>query len=91
MAFNFRNPSKFFAWFYSLLCPFYAKSVYRELLNALRFNSSENLLDFGSGAGVLAKKILKKLNPSSSLTCLDTSAAFLKKAKRKFHQAGTGR
>lgn len=83
MAFNFINPSKFFTWFYSLVCPFYAKSVYRELLKALQFNSSEKILDFGSGAGVLAKKIVKRINPSSSLTCLDTSAVFLKKAKRK--------
>ena len=86
MSFNFRNPSKFFTWFYSLACPFYAKSVYRELLKALEFRSSEKILDFGSGAGVLAKKILKKLNPLSAITCLDKSDAFLNKAKRKLRK-----
>lgn len=86
MSFNFTNPSKFFTWLYSLFCPFYAKSIYRELLESAQFKSSETLLDFGSGAGILAKKILKKINPSNHLTCLDISIAFINKAKKNLRK-----
>jgi len=59
MSFNFKNPSKLFAWFYSLFCPIYGRKFYKELLSALNLNGTESVLDFGSGTGVLAKKIIK--------------------------------
>jgi demethylmenaquinone methyltransferase/2-methoxy-6-polyprenyl-1,4-benzoquinol methylase len=86
MSFNFKNPSKLFAWLYSLACPFYARKVYRKLLESLQFKTAENILDFGSGAGILAKKILKRMTPFSHLTCLDSSKAFINKAKKNLRK-----
>jgi ubiquinone/menaquinone biosynthesis C-methylase UbiE len=85
MAFNFKNPSKLFAWFYSLFCPIYGRKFYKELLLVLKLNGTESILDFGSGTGVLAKKIIKELSKGGALTCLDLSEAFLNKARKKLH------
>ena len=86
MSFNFKNPAKIFAWFYSLFCPVYGRKFYKELLNALILDGSESVLDFGSGAGVLAKKIIKKLSNEGKLTCLDLSEAFLNKVRKKLRK-----
>ncbi len=59
MSFNFKTPSKLFAWFYSLFCPIYGRKFYKELLPLLNLNGGDSVLDFGSGTGVLAKKIIK--------------------------------
>ena len=86
MSFNFKNPSKLFSWFYSLFCPIYGRSYYRELLKSLKLSGSESILDFGSGAGVLAKKLIKKLSNGGKLTCLDLSEAFLRKVRKKLRK-----
>lgn len=85
MPFNFNNPSRLFSWFYSIFCPIYGRSYYKELLNALNLNGSESILDFGSGTGVLAKKIIKELSIEGKLTCLDLSEAFLRRVRKKLH------
>lgn len=86
MSFNFKNPSKTLAWFYSLFCPVYGRKFYNELLKALELNGSESVLDFGSGAGVLAKKIIKELSNDGKLTCLDLSEVFLNKVRKKLRK-----
>jgi len=86
MSFNFKNPSKLFAWFYSLFCPVYGRKFYKKLLKALELNGNESVLDFGSGAGVLAKKIIKELSSEGKLTCLDLSEAFLHKVRKKLRK-----
>ncbi len=86
MSFNFKNPSKLFSWFYSLFCPIYGGSYYKELLKALQLGGSESILDFGSGTGVLAKKIIKELSKEGKLTCLDRSDAFLGKVRKKLRK-----
>ena len=53
---------------------------------ALKLNGSESVLDFGSGTGVLAKKIIKELSNGGTLTCLDLSEAFLNRARKKLHK-----
>jgi len=83
MSFSFKNPSKLFSWFYSLFCPIYGRSYYKKLLEALELDGNESILDFGSGAGVLAKKIIKELSNGGKLTCLDLSEAFLRKVRKK--------
>jgi len=83
MSFNFKNPSKLFSWFYSIICPTYGRVYYKKLLKTLELNGSESILDFGSGAGVLAKKIIKKLSNGGKLSCLDLSEAFLNKVRKK--------
>jgi len=86
MPFNFKNPSKIFAWFYSLFCPVYGRNYYKALLKELELNGSESILDFGSGTGVLAKKIIKELSNDGELTCLDLSEAFLNKVRKKLRK-----
>ena len=86
MSFNFKNPSKLFSWFYSLFCPIYGKAYYKELLKALKLSGSELILDFGSGAGVLAKKIIRDLSDGGKLTCLDLSEAFLNRVRKKLRK-----
>ncbi len=86
MSFNFKNPSKLFSWFYSLFCPIYGRSYYKELLKAIKLTGSESVLDFGSGAGVLAKRIIKELSNGGKLTCLDRSDAFLGKVRKKLRK-----
>jgi len=86
MSFNFKNPSNLFSWFYSLFCPIYGRSYYKELLKALQLSGNESILDFGSGAGVLAKKIIKELSNGGKLTCLDLSEAFLNKVRKKLRK-----
>jgi len=56
------------------------------LLSALKLTGSESVLDFGSGAGVLAKKTIKELSNGGKLTCLDRSDAFLGKARKKLRK-----
>jgi ubiquinone/menaquinone biosynthesis C-methylase UbiE len=55
-------------------------------MKAIELTGSESILDFGSGAGVLAKKIVKELSYEGKLTCLDRSDAFLKKARKKLRK-----
>jgi len=86
MPFNFKKPSKLFAWVYSLFCPIYGRNFYKELLPALKLNGRESVLDFGSGTGVLAKKIIKELSNGGTLTCLDLSEAFLNRVRKKLHK-----
>ena len=86
MPSNFQNPSKTFSWFYSLFCPIYGSSYYRKLLEALKLNGNESILDFGSGAGVLAKKLIKELSIEGKLTCLDLSEAFLNRVRKKLRK-----
>lgn len=83
MSFNFKNPSRLFSWFYSLFCPIYGRTYYKALLRALNLSGNESILDFGSGAGVLAKRIIKELSNEGKLTCLDLSEAFLRRARKK--------
>jgi ubiquinone/menaquinone biosynthesis C-methylase UbiE len=83
MPLNFNNPSKLFVWFYSLFCPFYGRKFYNKLIKTLEIKGDESILDFGSGTGVLAKRLIKLLNNEGHLTCLDTSKAFLNKVRKK--------
>lgn len=49
-------------------------------------NGNESILDFGSGAGVLAKKIIKELSTEGTLTCVDLSEAFLRRVRKKLRK-----
>ena len=86
MPLSFSNPSKLLVWGYGLLCPSFGRKFYKMLVNILQLRGDEHILDFGSGAGVLAKKVIKMLNEEGQLTCLDISPTFLNKARRKLHK-----
>jgi ubiquinone/menaquinone biosynthesis C-methylase UbiE len=53
---------------------------------ALKLEGNETILDFGSGAGVLAKKLIKELSQEGKLTCLDLSEAFLRRVRKKLRK-----
>jgi len=63
---------KYFAWFF-----------YRHFLSFINIEGDENILDFGSGSGNLAKCVLKKIDKQASLSCLDPSKYWLKLAKNR--------
>ena len=86
MSLNFKNPSRLLVWLYSFLCPLYGRPFYKELLKALDIKGGESILDFGSGAGILANKLIKDLTEEENLTCLDASSAFLNKTRRKLRK-----
>ena len=44
-----------------------------------------NILDVGSGAGQIARHLLKYADPQSSLTCSDLSQEMLRRAKHRLH------
>ncbi|MFW6029748.1 MAG: class I SAM-dependent methyltransferase [Halanaerobiales bacterium] len=56
---------------------------YRQFLNFIGIKGDENILDFGSGSGNLAKCILKDMINKGSLICLDTSTYWLNLAKKR--------
>ncbi|MHA1508623.1 MAG: class I SAM-dependent methyltransferase, partial [Promethearchaeota archaeon] len=64
----------------------YGKKYYKNLLAELNLNGTESVLDFGSGTGVLAKKIIVKLSNGGTLTCLDLSESFLNKVRKKLRK-----
>lgn len=63
---------KYFAWFF-----------YRHFLSFINIEGDENILDFGSGSGNLAKCVLKNINDEGSLICLEPSNYWLNLAKKR--------
>jgi len=63
---------KYFAWFF-----------YRHFLSFINIEGDENILDFGSGSGNLAKCVLKNINDEGSLICLEPSNYWSNLAKKR--------
>jgi len=61
----------------TLLSPFYARYV-----AGLGLCGDERVLDFGSGSGVCARYLARRLTRGGRLTCLDVSARWLETARR---------
>jgi ubiquinone/menaquinone biosynthesis C-methylase UbiE len=55
---------------------------YKKYIQELRLKPDENALDFGCGGGAVSKYIAEELS-NGSLVCLDTSAFWLEKAKKR--------
>lgn len=60
-----------------------ASPLYMRYVSKLGLTGNERVMDFGCGGGVLAKQFAKILNHDGSVTCLDTSAFWLAKAKQR--------
>jgi len=61
---------------------------YRQFLDFIGIEGDQNILDFGSGSGNLAKCILKDKLNKGSLLCLDTSNYWLNLAKKRLSDYG---
>ena len=80
----FLNPSKFFMWRYAFRNYLRRRVYYKELMKKLNLNGSEQVLDFGSGVGTLAKKIAPKVQKvSGKLVCVDVSPKLLEYTKNQ--------
>ena len=80
----FLNPSKFFMWRYAFRNYLRRRVYYKELMKQLNLSGSEQLLDFGSGVGTLAKKIAPKIQKGSGkLVCVDVSPKLLEYTKNQ--------
>lgn len=59
---------------------------YVDFMNLLKLKGNEKILEFGSGGGRLSKHIVKKLNQSGELYCVDVSEHWQKVIKRRLKQ-----
>jgi len=56
---------------------------YKQYIQGLQLKGDENILDFGCGGGAASKHIANALSDSGNLVCIDTSAFWLEKAKKR--------
>ena len=77
----FCNPSKLFILKYSFRNYIRRRSYYKEIMKQLNLKGSENVIDFGSGVGTLAKKLAPKLQKNGKLVCSDVSEKLLNHTK----------
>lgn len=61
--------------------------IYSGYIKTLRIRGSEDILDFGSGSGAGSRHLAKLIqNRGGSLTCLDTSVYWTKKAEKRMRK-----
>jgi ubiquinone/menaquinone biosynthesis C-methylase UbiE len=80
---DFDNPSFLFLLedFFNNL--FGGKFIYFPYFKSFELDGSENILDFGCGGGVSSKVLAKQLDEKGSLTCIDLSDYWVKKAEKR--------
>ncbi len=87
MAVEFQNPktSDFVVHeiAYVLMGGFYGRYA-----KSLALRGDERVLELGSGGGALSQRLLRYLTDGGSLTCVDTSAAWMDRARRRLAKAG---
>ena len=59
--------------------------VARKFLERMQLKGNEKVLDYGSGAGFIAKRIADSLDDAGELTCVDLSLVWLQVARRRLH------
>jgi ubiquinone/menaquinone biosynthesis C-methylase UbiE len=65
----------------TLLAPYH-----NALVRRLKLHGGENVLDYGSGCGVLSAKIARALQPNGKLTCVDISQLWLETARHELRR-----
>lgn len=80
---DFDNPTFLFLLedFFNNL--FGGKFIYSPYYKSFELDGSENILDFGCGGGVSSKVLAKQLGETGSLTCVDLSDYWVKKAEKR--------
>jgi len=79
---DFENPSFLFRLEDSLKGVL-GSFLYDPFIKLFGLKGDENALDFGCGGGSGSKYILKKLGKNGTLTCLDISSFWMKRAERR--------
>jgi SAM-dependent methyltransferase len=59
------------------------RSYYRTYIESLPLSGSERLLDYGSGSGIGAAMLAKRLQRGGSVVCLDISKRWIGRTRRK--------
>lgn len=54
-----------------------SRFLVKKILKNIDFSTSELIVEYGSGNGIITKQILKKLNPSAILICFEINETFL--------------
>ena len=62
---------------------FGGRFIYSPYYKSFELGGSENILDFGCGGGVGSKALTKLLGETGSLTCVDLSGYWVKKAEKR--------
>ena len=80
---DFDNPSFLFLVedFFNNL--FGGKLNYSSYYKSFELDGSESILDFGCGGGVGSRVLAKQLGATGSLTCVDLSGYWVKKAEKR--------
>jgi ubiquinone/menaquinone biosynthesis C-methylase UbiE len=60
--------------------------IYKQYIKTLGLRGDETLLDFGSGSGAGSKHLAKILRSGGELICVDTSAYWTAKAKKRLRK-----
>ena len=81
--YDFENPHWLEKVIDKTIMKYFACFFYRHFLNFMEVKGDENILDFGSGSGNLAKCLVKKLSDRASLSCLDPSKYWLNLAEKR--------
>ena len=79
---DFERPSLLFR-FEDMLKGYLGFLFYNPFLSLFNLKGNENVLDFGSGGGAGTRCILDKLNPGGSVTCIDSSAYWMNRARKR--------
>jgi len=87
MNHHYTEPSRLTRLFYRLVYdPLRARHL-RRIVGSLRLAGSENVLDFGSGAGSEAVYLARALKTGGRLTCADVSPTWLAEARSRLGHA----
>jgi len=82
---DFDNPSFLFKLSDSLVYLLGGAGYYNRYINSIPLTGSENILDFGSGGGIAADLLIKRL-PSGFLTCLEPSTCWIKRLNKRLRK-----
>ena len=80
---NFENPSLLWRLEDTLKNLFGEQVIYSPYVSAFQLKGNEKILDFGCGSGIGSRCIVKRLSKAGQLTCVDVSAFWISKAKRR--------
>ncbi len=63
-----------------------SRFLVKRILKGINFSTSELIVEFGSGNGIITKEILKKIKPSATLICFEINETFYLELKKIEHK-----
>jgi ubiquinone/menaquinone biosynthesis C-methylase UbiE len=80
------NPGKAEVVMFIAMAKTIARSEYRKFVESMDLKGGESVMDFGSGPGVMAEMIAKRLGAGGNVTCVDISETWIGVAKRRLRE-----